>query len=81
MVDLQLMVKLNALTDLHKARLRQWQGKLDHFKKSKDHFEPEKFQKRVFRISSTMRVLTVITMAAILTNAIIVSIRQSNIEK
>ena len=35
----------------------------------------------MFRISKFMRVLTVITIALILTNAIIVSIRQSQIEK
>ena len=75
------MVKLNALTDLHKARIRQYQGKLDEFKKSKDNFSPEAFKKRVFRISKFMRVLTVIVIALILTNAIIVSIRQSQVEK
>ena len=75
------MVKLKALTDLHKARIRQWKGKLDQFKGPKDQFDPVAFSKRVFRISKAVRILTVITMILLLTNAVIVSIREWKVDQ
>ena len=72
MIDLQLMVKFQALTERHNAKIRLYKGQLDHFGAKK--FDPESYKKRVARISNTSRTIVLFVIAIVIVNGILATI-------